>query len=614
MQKKIKILVAYHRPEKLFKDDVLTPIHVGRALALKSSQKDRNLSWMLENMIGDDTGDNISDKNASYNEMTAIYWAWKNYNELGNPDYLGFMHYRRHFIYRQEEQSCVICNKVEDSYLDDLNYSRETISSLLDDSDFICPKPFYRKTVYEHYKQNHRIEDLDIVIDIINDKYPDYKNASNTYLNGYNAFFFNMFIFPKEIFFDYAEWIFGILSEFEKRTDIKGKRLFISERLTGIYITRLLEKNFKGKYLSTMYIEGPHTIPVIFSTDEKYADVTSVTMTSILENAKENTFYDFYLLIPSKFEQSKIRNIDKIKDKYVNCNITYIDMKDNFSDANLVGAHITMPTYYRLMAAKLLPNHNKCIYLDSDIIVNDDLTDFYNINIDDFCVAGVKAPAYHFHADGNQKYCKKVGLESINQYINAGVLLLNLKAIREKNLTEEFIRMSRMDLPSQDQDVINKVCYNDIKHIPFKFNNMMSKYPNDHNRLKKLFNAEEVEEAIRNPVIIHYCDKIKPWQDPTCLFADYWWKYAVLSPYGKRYASEITKFIKIGDENNRVKKELSELRISYNNIQNSVSFKIGRMVTLFPRKLRAGIRCFKEHGFCYTLRRGKEKILRRKTK
>ncbi|KQH56827.1 glycosyl transferase, partial [Campylobacter coli] len=91
---KVKILVGYHKPAVLLKDEILTPIHLGRALATQVS-KDGEMSkedfkWMCENMIGDDTGDNISHLNRYFCELTGIYWAWKNYDKLGNPDYIGF--------------------------------------------------------------------------------------------------------------------------------------------------------------------------------------------------------------------------------------------------------------------------------------------------------------------------------------------------------------------------------------------------------------------------------------------------------------------------------------------------------------------------------------------
>ena len=65
MEPKIKLLICYHKKDILLKDDVLEPIHVGRAFARKRmGEDDPQYRWLAENMIGDDTGENISDKNA----------------------------------------------------------------------------------------------------------------------------------------------------------------------------------------------------------------------------------------------------------------------------------------------------------------------------------------------------------------------------------------------------------------------------------------------------------------------------------------------------------------------------------------------------------------------
>ena len=97
----VKILVCYHKKDVLYKSNILVPIHCGRAVATEK-HKDGQISaadydWLLRNTIGDDTGDNISKLNREVNEMTAIYWAWKNYDKLGNPDFIGLCHYRRLF-------------------------------------------------------------------------------------------------------------------------------------------------------------------------------------------------------------------------------------------------------------------------------------------------------------------------------------------------------------------------------------------------------------------------------------------------------------------------------------------------------------------------------------
>ena len=129
---KIKLLVCYHKPSELLKDEIFTPIHVGRALAKKRMDtKSESYQWMMKNLIGDDTGENISEKNGSYNEMTALYWAWKNYKELGDPDYIGLMHYRRHFILQEGEIDVVHFDQMGEHYFDQIHYSPEKMKKLV---------------------------------------------------------------------------------------------------------------------------------------------------------------------------------------------------------------------------------------------------------------------------------------------------------------------------------------------------------------------------------------------------------------------------------------------------------------------------------------------------
>ena len=88
----VRIYLSYHKDSERLKTDILTPIHVGRAIASEEARS------RLSDIIGDDTGDNISIKNASYCELTAQYWAWKN----TKSDYVGFFHYRRHLIFSED--------------------------------------------------------------------------------------------------------------------------------------------------------------------------------------------------------------------------------------------------------------------------------------------------------------------------------------------------------------------------------------------------------------------------------------------------------------------------------------------------------------------------------
>ena len=91
--------------------------------------------------------------------MTSLYWAWKNYDALGNPDYVGLMHYRRHFVWRENEHIVYnIDNFDENTYLDEINYSTDTVRDMVEDCDFVAHIGKVIN-VYNHYVENHRKED-----------------------------------------------------------------------------------------------------------------------------------------------------------------------------------------------------------------------------------------------------------------------------------------------------------------------------------------------------------------------------------------------------------------------------------------------------------------------
>lgn len=528
---KLKLLIAYHKMDIIFKNSFLEPIQVGRTLAKQKSQTNNDIYGA---MIGDDTGDNISAKNHSYNEMTAVYWAWKNYEKLGNPKFIGLEHYRRHFVFKDLPKAYYECNdflSVEDYLTNKLNCNEATIEAVLNDYDFIAPMPYYKTSVYNHYKENHHIADLDIAIKIVKKLFPDYTDSCNKYINGHFCYFCNMFIFPKNIFFRYADFIFSILTEFEKEVDITDKRLFISERLTGIFIQKLLDEKKRGKFFPTMYIEEAVTIPVCFASDKNYFLPTAVAITSLLANANKTTSYKIYLLT-SENEVDDAKNfLTPVINKFNNAKLLFIPMGKQFDDLKINIPHISRSTYYRLMLPSLLPNIDKCIYLDSDIIITADLRYLYRTNLDEYLVAGVKAAGYYYPKEHVKEHLSATGIPAMDQYINAGVLLMNLKKMRKIDCMTNFMAVAKKGLPSQDQDVINLVCYNQIRILPLE-NNLMTKYLRQNNNnisiidpAKSVYSPNEIDIALKNPLIIHYADKIKPWVNSNVVFSNIWFDY-----------------------------------------------------------------------------------------
>lgn len=241
----LKMLVAYHKDAPVVQNELFVPIHLGHG---------SDYEILCQKMIGDDTGANISDKNATYNELTAIYWAWKHYDELGDPDKIGFCHYRRFFIFEKRKQAyfeTTAADVEKQLLLDRVN--------LVQNYDFVAPVPNKRTSVYDNYKKAHHKDDFALLLDIIAKDYPAFWGAAKTYASGQKTFFYNMFIFGKEDFFAYCRFVFGVLEQYVERTQHKGERLFVSEVLTGIFFTWLLQKGRNVLYLPVLFVATKQT-------------------------------------------------------------------------------------------------------------------------------------------------------------------------------------------------------------------------------------------------------------------------------------------------------------------------------------------------------------------
>ncbi len=192
--KDIKIIVATHKKYQMPKEDIYLPLQVG-------AEGKEDLGYKKDN-----EGENISNKNAYYCELTGLYWAWKNLNN----DYIGMVHYRRYFSKNK---------KGKDKFENIIN--RKEIENLLNDVNVVLPKKrkYYIENLYSHYEHTMYIEPLLETGKIIEEKYPKYLEEFNKLKKRTSAHMFNMFIMKKEILDEYCKWLFDILFEVEKRCD-----------------------------------------------------------------------------------------------------------------------------------------------------------------------------------------------------------------------------------------------------------------------------------------------------------------------------------------------------------------------------------------------------------
>ena len=214
---KIQIIVATHKEYRMPSDPMYLPVQAGRALHAALPY------------VGDDTGENISKKNAHYCELTCLYWAWKNLD----ADAIGLCHYRRYFagrIFGEKWQRILSSAQAEE---------------LLQKAPAVLPKKrnYFIETGYTQYAHAHHEEDLTVTRAILEEKWPEYVPAFDRTLSRTTGHRFNMFLMKRDLLDRYCSWLFQVLAELENRLDISAysdydRRVFgfVAERLLDVWV------------------------------------------------------------------------------------------------------------------------------------------------------------------------------------------------------------------------------------------------------------------------------------------------------------------------------------------------------------------------------------------
>lgn len=232
------VFVISHKDYRMPEDQMYVPLQVG-------------FGKKIEGFKRDDTGDNISNKNKNYCELTGLYWAWKN----SDADIKGLVHYRRMFTNGSNP-----FGTVENKYnklLDNI-----TLSKMFDKYDMILPKKrkYFIETLWSHYEHSHKIEGLITTRTVISNLYPEYLDMFDQVMKRKSAHMFNMMIAKADLFDSYSKWLFNILFNVEKNIDIS--EYSVSEARIFGYISELLLDVWIGvnhpqyKELPVAFIEG----------------------------------------------------------------------------------------------------------------------------------------------------------------------------------------------------------------------------------------------------------------------------------------------------------------------------------------------------------------------
>lgn len=269
-------------------------------------------------------------------------------------------------------------------------------------------------------------------------------------------------------------------------------------------------------------------VPIAFAFDNNLILPACVCISSLLINAKKGTFYDIFILHSENYDLD-YHELDKIPQYYSNCRIQYRVVGNEFDNAFEIRG-ITTPAYYRLLIPELIPEYDKVIYSDVDVIFRMDLSELYSLDLKENYLAATKDLGLNLSKDGIA-YIQSMPELHIGDYLQSGFIVINNKKILQDEIVQQLKSTAKRKLKYQDQDTLNIVCHGKISYISLEYN--MTDYSFyyalvERNLLQTLYNKSVIDNAIKHGNL-HF-NGHKPWKK-YCVNFDIWWEYYRKSPF-----------------------------------------------------------------------------------
>ena len=282
-------------------------------------------------------------------------------------------------------------------------------------------------------------------------------------------------------------------------------------------------------------------IPVFFAVDNGYIPFLSVALRSLIDNTSKENIYAIKVLFTSVTEENKARikkyERENISIEFVDLNKQLEEIKEKLYTRN----YFSNTTYYRLFIPELYPEYDKAVYIDSDTVCLSDIAELYNTDMGDNLIAGIPDGVIQA-IDIFKDYVERVvGVADYNNYFNAGVIVMNLKELRDYKFEEKFIYMLekiKFEV-AQDQDYLNRLCKGRVKILDYSWNRMPV--------------MGKTEGKIN---LIHYNLGAKPWYFDNVVYQEYFWEYAKKTEFYNEIKELGTKYTdedKEKDDSNSLK-------------------------------------------------------------
>lgn len=299
---------------------------------------------------------------------------------------------------------------------------------------------------------------------------------------------------------------------------------------------------------------GTEAVGVLFSTDENYAPYTGVAIRSLVEHFNPARRLDV-IIVEDGLSRHTRENLEACAATRPGVSLTFLDIEpflklkpEEYHTRKR--DHISKATYYRLYAPEALADRDRVVYLDSDVIVLGDVAELYDSLDEGMLVAACVDLAGIVHSvlnQDNRDYVRKtLKMEDCEHVFNAGVMAMNLRAMRSEKIQEKFTATLRaLGKPRlHDQDILNVVCAGRVCFLDHAWNYAgWYEYADDLDFERNLPDRQYANfvKAGQAPKVVHYNGRKKPWHRPDLPWASHFWDFARQTPFYERLLIDMTQ-------------------------------------------------------------------------
>lgn len=288
-------------------------------------------------------------------------------------------------------------------------------------------------------------------------------------------------------------------------------------------------------------------INICFIVNDKYAWLAGAAIFSIFKNKNKSSKYEIFIISHNinKENKDKLNSLNKNGFK-----ISCVELKEaqKYDQIPITSWHTSKISLFKFDIPAILSDLDKVLYLDADILVQKDLEALYNTNLQENYAAVIRDPLPILR--DRKKHAEDLGLESETAYFNSGVMLLNLKKLREENITEKLInyKINKYNY-FMDQDAFNAVFRGNVKYISVKYNIFPLFLENFTVEQLEGFYGEKfckkLSDNCKSAVILHLVGYKKPWSDWINFYhlTYLYFKYLFSSPFRSEGISKLKDII-----------------------------------------------------------------------